>query len=99
MEMNKSIDLVRRNDWWDKDNPAWMGLWNFDRYHFVVVQDLNLALEKAKAGELDYYPVNKSQWWVEELVPTKVDAIKRGGGQSGMVTGRPDMMKTVTVTD
>ena len=78
MEMNKSIDLVRRNDWWDKDNPAWMGLWNFDRYHFVVVQDLNLALEKAKAGELDYYPVNKSQWWVEELVPTKVDAIKRG---------------------
>ena len=28
-----------------------------------------------------------------------VDAIKRGGGQSGLVTGRPDMMKTVTVTD
>lgn len=78
MEMNKSIDLVRRSDWWDKDNPAWMGLWNFDRYHFVVVQDLNLALEKAKAGELDYYPVNKSQWWAEELIPSKVDAIKRG---------------------
>lgn len=28
-----------------------------------------------------------------------IDAIKRGGGQSGLVTGRPDMMKTVTVTD
>lgn len=78
MEMNKSIDLVRRSDWWDKDNPAWIGLWNFDRYHFVVVQDLGLALEKAKAGELDYYTVPKSQWWAEELVPEKVDAIKRG---------------------
>lgn len=78
MEMNKAIDLVRRDDWWDKDNPAWRGLWNFDRYHFVVVQDLGLALEKAKAGELDYYTVPKSQWWVEELTAKKVDAIDRG---------------------
>jgi len=28
-----------------------------------------------------------------------VDAIKRGRGQSGTVTGKPDMMKKVTVTD
>ena len=28
-----------------------------------------------------------------------IDAIKRGGGQSGLVTGRPDMMAKVTVTD
>ncbi|MFU8863965.1 MAG: peptidylprolyl isomerase [Rhodobacterales bacterium] len=28
-----------------------------------------------------------------------VDAIKRGAGQNGMVTGQPDIMKTVTVID
>jgi peptidylprolyl isomerase len=28
-----------------------------------------------------------------------VDAIKRGEGQNGLVTGKPDMMKTVTVID
>ena len=28
-----------------------------------------------------------------------VDAIKRGTGQNGMVTGQPDIMKTVTVTE
>ncbi|MDP5348568.1 MAG: peptidylprolyl isomerase, partial [Paracoccaceae bacterium] len=28
-----------------------------------------------------------------------VDAIKRGKGQNGMVTGQPDVMKTVTVIE
>lgn len=78
VETNKSASLVRRTDWWDIDNPAWRGLWNFDRYDFVVVGDLGLALEKAKAGEIDYYTVPKAQWWAEELVPKKVDAIERG---------------------
>lgn len=76
--MNQSLTLKRRDDWWGKDNPAFVGMWNFDEYHFTVVQDQNLAFEKAKKGEFDYFWVNKSQWWVEELVPSKVDGIKRG---------------------
>jgi microcin C transport system substrate-binding protein len=76
--MNKSLTLSRRDDWWGKDNPAWTGLYNFDEYHFVVVQDSSLAFEKAKKGEIDYFWVNKSQWWVEECVPSKVDGIERG---------------------
>lgn len=78
IEMNKSLTLKRRDDWWAKDNPAFVGMWNFDEYHFIVVQDRNLAFEKAKKGEFDYFWVNKSQWWVEELVPSKVPALKRG---------------------
>ena len=76
--LNKSLTLTRRDDWWAKDNPAWTGIYNFDEYHFIVVQDNNLAFEKAKKGELDYFWVNKSQWWVEELVPSKVEPLKRG---------------------
>ncbi|MFT7667549.1 MAG: ABC-type transport system substrate-binding protein, partial [Planctomycetota bacterium] len=60
------------------DNPAFVGMWNFDEYRFTVVQDSGLAFEKAKKGEFDYFWVNKSQWWVEELVPSKLDSIKRG---------------------
>jgi microcin C transport system substrate-binding protein len=78
IEMNKSLTLKRRDDWWARDNPAFTGLYNFDEYHFIIVQDQNLAFEKAKKGEFDYFWVNKSQWWVEELVPSKVDAIQRG---------------------
>lgn len=78
VEMNKSLTLRRRDDWWAKDNPMWQGVYNFDAYNFVIVQDLSLAFEKAKKGELDYYIVPKSQWWVEELVPSKLDGVKRG---------------------
>jgi len=76
--MNKSLTLRRRDDWWLEGNPAFQGLWNIEELHFVVIQDPNLAFEKAKKGELDYFWVNKSQWWVEELVPSKVGAVRRG---------------------
>jgi len=78
VQMNKSLTLKRRDDWWGKDNPAWQGMWNFDEYYFIVVQDQNLAFEKAKKGEIDYFWVNRSQWWVEEVVGSKIDAVKRG---------------------
>jgi microcin C transport system substrate-binding protein len=76
--MNKSLTLTRDDSWWAKDNPGWMGVHNFDEYHFIVVQDPSLAFEKAKKGEIDYYIVPKAQWWVEMVVPSKVDAVKRG---------------------
>ncbi|MFT7671518.1 MAG: microcin C transport system substrate-binding protein, partial [Planctomycetota bacterium] len=53
--MNKSLTLKRRDDWWANDNPAFVGMWNFDEYRFTVVQDSGLAFEKAKKGEFDYF--------------------------------------------
>ncbi|HIG10129.1 MAG: ABC transporter substrate-binding protein [bacterium] len=76
--MNKSLVLRRRDDWWDADNPAWQGLHNMDAYHFAVIQDTGLAFEKAKKGEIDYYVVPKSLWWVEEIVGSKIGAVRRG---------------------
>ena len=78
LEMNRSASLVRRDDWWDKDNPAWVGMWNIDEFKFVVVTDRQMAFEKTKKGEIDYYVIPKAQWWAEELVPEKVDAVRRG---------------------
>ncbi|MCA9000429.1 MAG: ABC transporter substrate-binding protein [Planctomycetes bacterium] len=78
IEMNKSLTLTRRDDWWAKDNPAFVGLYNFDAYNFQVITDQIIAFEKAKKGEIDYYVPPKAQWWVEELTPKKLDFIKRG---------------------
>lgn len=76
MEQGQSLTIRRRPDWWDADNPAWAGIWNFDVYKAVIVKDPNLAFEKAKKGELDYFWVQKAQWWAEEV--DKIDGVKRG---------------------
>lgn len=78
VDLNRSLTLRRRDDWWAKDNPAYMGAYNFDAYNFKIVLDYSLAFEMAKKGELDYYTVPRAQWWVEDLVPEKIDHIKRG---------------------
>ena len=61
-----SVTLTRRDDYWAADDPGNKGLYNFGKLHFVVVRDRTLAFEKLKAGELDYYVVNRAQRWVEE---------------------------------
>lgn len=72
----QEVTVRRRDDYWNDDNPANVGLHNIGAFKFVVVKDWNLAFEKAKKGELDYFPIPKAQWWAEEL--DKVDAVQRG---------------------
>ncbi|MFT4538610.1 MAG: microcin C transport system substrate-binding protein [Planctomycetota bacterium] len=78
LEMNRAVSLIRRDDWWDKDNPAWVGMWNIDEFKFLVISERLMAFEKSKKGELDYYVIPKAAWWADELLPEKVDAVKRG---------------------
>jgi microcin C transport system substrate-binding protein len=72
----QTIAMTRRADWWDADNPAWDGVFNIDRYEFTVVKNPDLAYEKIKKGELDYFVVPKAQWWAEEI--PDVEGVKRG---------------------
>ncbi|HBE88773.1 MAG TPA: hypothetical protein DDW67_06490 [Elusimicrobia bacterium] len=60
------VALSRRKDYWGKDERQNIGLYNFDRLVWQVVLDEELAFEKFKKGELDYYVVNKAQRWAEE---------------------------------
>ncbi|MEZ5974492.1 MAG: extracellular solute-binding protein [Planctomycetota bacterium] len=78
VQLNQSLTLTRRNDWWAEGNPAYQGLFNFDAYQFTVIQDYTIAFERAKKGDLDFYVVPKAQWWAEELVPEKSEAVRRG---------------------
>ena len=70
-----SITLTRRKDYWGEKERGNIGLNNFDRLNWQVVLDEELAFEKFKKGELDYYPVNKAQRWQEE---TDFDKVRKG---------------------
>src|SRR5262245_593104 len=62
-----SISIRRRNDYWAEKYRANVGVYNFDEIRSTVIRDPNLAFEIFKKGDLDYYVVNISQRWVQEL--------------------------------
>jgi microcin C transport system substrate-binding protein len=70
-----SVSLRRRNDYWGSKYRANVGQYNFDELRYTVVRDQNLAFEQFKRGDLDYYSVNISQQWVQEL---NYDDFQRG---------------------
>lgn len=72
----QSITVTRRDDWWADGNPAFAGMHNIAEFRHVVVQDINLAFEKLKKGELDYMAVPKAQWWAEDM--PQLEQVQRG---------------------
>ena len=70
-----SITLTRRPDYWGEKERGNIGRNNFDKLTWLVVMDEELAFEKFKKGELDYYYVNKSQRWLEE---SNFDKVQKG---------------------
>ncbi len=72
----KSITVTRRSDWWGEDLPWFKNQFNFGKIRFVVVTDTELAFEKAKKGELDYFIVIKAEWWAKDL--PDLDQVKKG---------------------
>src|SRR5688572_32610436 len=70
-----SISLRRRTDYWATNYRANVGLYNFDELRTTVVRDQNLAFEMFKKGDLDFYYVNISRQWVQEM---NFDKVQRG---------------------
>jgi microcin C transport system substrate-binding protein len=75
IEKGKSITVRRRKDYWAEKYRANVGQYNFDQVKTIVVRDQNLMFEMFKRGDLDYYYVNRSKVWVEEL---NFDNFQRG---------------------
>lgn len=72
----ESFTLVRRDDYWAKDNPFNRFKYNFDEIKVSVVKDNDaLRYEKFKKGEQDIFTVNRAQRWVEE---TDFEATQKG---------------------
>jgi len=70
--MNQSVTLTRNPEYWDANNPAWVGMNNIDKLRFEVVKEDVLVYEKTKAGELDYYVISKAKWFANDLPEEEV---------------------------
>jgi len=57
----------RRSDYWGYEEKGNIGKFNFDELINVMIFDDSLEKEKFKKGELDYYPIGRAQWWVNEF--------------------------------
>jgi len=75
IDKGKSITLRRRSDYWAEKNRRNAGLNNFAEVKLITVLDQALAFEMFKKGELDFYFVNRSQVWIEEL---NTESVQRG---------------------
>ena len=75
VDRGNRVIISRRLDYWAADSRRNVGLHNFDEIHQIVVRDDNLAFEMFKRGDLDYYNVNVSREWVEEL---DTEPVRRG---------------------
>jgi microcin C transport system substrate-binding protein len=68
----RSVTIRRRKDYWAEKERRNIGLGNFDEIRETVVRDQNLAFEMFKKGDLDFYYVNISRQWVQEMNFDKV---------------------------
>lgn len=71
----QSISVRRRPDYWAEKQRRNVGTGNFDEVRYIVVRDQRLAFEQFKKGDLDYYYVNISREWIEEM---DFDRVQRG---------------------
>jgi microcin C transport system substrate-binding protein len=71
----QSISIRRRPDYWGDKRRQNIGTGNFDEIRYVVVRDQKLAFEQFKKGDLDFYYVNISREWIEEM---NFDRVQRG---------------------
>jgi len=75
IKKDQYVIMTRRDNWWGEREKQNIGLYNFDRIKWTVVMDEELAFEKFKKGELDFYVVGKAQRWKEEC---DFDKVKKG---------------------
>ena len=89
-KVNEEIILNRRQDWWQKDSEKNTGYYNFDRLHFIFIQDENLVKLRFKKGELDWIAINVAREWHQEFIPAMLAELAYGYIQKRKIfTHRP----------
>ncbi|MFN7975456.1 MAG: extracellular solute-binding protein [Acidobacteriota bacterium] len=88
-EKDNFITLDRRKDFWGEKKRWAIGTYNFDSIVTKVVLEENLAFEKLKKGEVDFFLVTRAQMWHEEC---DFDKVKKGWIQkTRMKTKQPEV--------
>ncbi len=71
----RTIIYERVKDYWAKDLPVNVGLYNFDEIQVDYYRDQTIALQAFKADQLDFFQVTSSKDWATAL---NIKAIKKG---------------------
>jgi microcin C transport system substrate-binding protein len=69
------VSVRRRPDYWAANERRSVGTSNFDEIRWIVIRDQALMFEQFKRGDLDFYYVNISREWIEEM---NFPAVQRG---------------------
>jgi microcin C transport system substrate-binding protein len=76
IDKGNSVTIERRKSgYWAEKYRRNVGTGNFDQVRFIVIRDQNLAFERFKKGDLDFYYANISRQWVEDM---NFDKVQRG---------------------
>ncbi|MCG2725796.1 MAG: extracellular solute-binding protein [Elusimicrobia bacterium] len=67
--------VTKRKDYWAENERRNIGVNNFDKILWLIILDEELAFEKFKKGDIDFYYVSKAQRWAKEC---DFDKIKKG---------------------
>jgi microcin C transport system substrate-binding protein len=59
----RSIEYIRKKDWWGNNLPVTRGRYNFDRITYSYYRDVNVALEAFFAGEYDLQQESVAKLW------------------------------------
>lgn len=73
-ERGRFIRYRRNPDYWAKDLPVRVGIYNFDKVKYTYYKDSDIALEAFKAGEFDFFFENYSKRWARSHVGPKYDS-------------------------
>ena len=68
----KSIAYKRNPDYWAKNHPVRVGMFNFDEIIVKYYKDPVVALEAFKAGEFDFISINIAKQWARDLTGKKI---------------------------
>lgn len=75
IDKGNSVTARRRKDYWAEKARANVGLNNFDQVKWFIIRDASLAFERFKSEDLDFFYVNRSKAWVQEM---DFDKVQRG---------------------
>ncbi len=75
VDNGRSIEYVRRDDYWGKDLPFFQGFNNFERVQYDYYRDDNVALEAFFAGQYDVRMENTAKLWEQNY---NAPAVKDG---------------------
>ncbi|MGL4465378.1 MAG: ABC transporter substrate-binding protein, partial [Planctomycetia bacterium] len=76
VKKGESVTLSRRADWWADGDERYVGLYNFNKIRFRVVQDPTASYNMLLKGDFDYMFIPKAEWWVEDM--PKQEPVKKG---------------------